>query len=214
MAQVDDFLDYVSMYAPDIADDILRFTIQEAVTDFLIRTQLLTDYYRFDAQDGVNDYVIDVPKCHTLLRIKRVKVGDPCTQVVDWDTIERTVEPDHTGYFVDLENEGMPSIWLGVANSNLSVELQYVYTIKRGSCEIPDFIHDKYASTIQSLILSKLYNIPGQEWTNPQLAIQYQRMYDKDVADIIRRTSKVVSGPLKAKPFLAGTRSITRGFFV
>lgn len=214
MAQVDDFLDYVSMYVPDIADDILRFTIQEAVTDFLVRTKLLTDYYRFDAQDGVNDYVIDLPKCHTLLQVKRVRAGNSCTQAVDWDVLDRTVEPDHTGYFVDLENEGMPAIWIGVANSGLSVELQYVYTIKRGSCEIPDFIHDRYASTIQSLALSKLYNIPGQEWTNPQLAAQYQRMYDKDVADIRRQSTKFVSGPLKARAFIGKGRSMTGGFFV
>ena len=98
MAKVADFLDYVSLHAADADEDILRFYIQEAVTDFLIDTKLAVDYHRFSMIDKVHDYVLDPPECHTIISIKSVRVGQRCEEVVDWRDLKETARREHWGY--------------------------------------------------------------------------------------------------------------------
>lgn len=39
------------------------------------------------------------------------------------------------------------------------IEVEYVYTTKRGPCEIPDFVYDRHARAIQFMALSKIYGV-------------------------------------------------------
>lgn len=214
MANARDFLDYVALHATDAPEDILLFQIQEAVTDFLIDTKLATDFLRVGLDDYIHDYVIDTPECHTLLSIRRVMMGEKCEEVVDWEELKATPKIERYGYYPDLDNEGSPSIWIGNPCSRSDIEIEYVYTTGRGSCEIPQFVLNKYARPIQYYALSRIYGIMGQEWSNPQLSAHYMQQYEREVAKIKRATRKVESGKLKSKPFI-GRRSCfgCGGFF-
>ena len=107
----------------------------------------------------------------------------------------------------------MDAIWIGEVADGEVVEVEYVWAMGRGGCEIPDFILNKYATPVQHLALSKLYLIPGQEWTNPQLAISYQNQYEKEVADIKRKTTKVKGGQMIGGGFIRRRRDCFGGFF-
>lgn len=213
MAKVADFIDYIAMHATDAGEDILSFHIQEAVTDFLIDTSLAKAFYRFSTLDRVNDYVMDIPQCHTILMVKSVKVGDSCQSEVDWVELEETHKRSHYGYYTDIDNEGEPAIWIGDHGAGKIIEVEYSYTLGRGSCDIPRFVYTKYARVIQNLALSKLYSVVGQEWSNPQLAISYLRLYEAEVAKIKRITRKTPSGKFISKPFIGGRAPRYGGFF-
>lgn len=214
MASVEQFLDYIMAHAPDAPEDIVKFNIQEAVTDFLIDTKIATDFHTFSMHDKVHDYVLDIPECRTIIGIRRVLFGSDCQDIVDWQELKPTQVRDRTGYFKDLDNEGEPSIWIGEPCEKNKIEVEYVYTLSRGGCEIPDFIYNKYARIIQYMVLSRLYMIPGQEWTSGNVATMYQQMYEKETAKLRRTTRKFQSGKFITKPFVG--RNCTNcfgGFF-
>ena len=214
MASVDQFLDYVLQHATDVPEDIIKFNVQEAVTDFLIDTRIATDFHRFGMSDKVHDYVLDIPECRTILDIKRVIMGNPCDDTVDWIELKRTGTRQRVGYYQDIDNDGEPSIWVGEPCENQQVEVEYVYTVSRGGCEIPDFVYNKYARVIQYSVLSKLYLIPGQEWSNASIASSYLQMYEREIAKIKRSTRKFEQGKLIAKPFIGrGGCCCFGGFF-
>lgn len=213
MAKVADFLDYVSLHAADADEDILRFYIQEAVTDFLIDTKLAVDYHRFSMIDKVHDYVLDPPECHTIISIKSVRVGQRCEEVVDWRDLKETARREHWGYYTDIDNEGEPSIWIGEPCELSDIEVEYVYTLGRGACEIPNFVYTKYARAVQYYALSKIYAVPGQEWSNLQVAMNYLKLYEMEVAKIKRATRKVKGGKLTSKAFIGGGKCFGCGGF-
>lgn len=213
MASVEQFIDYVSAHAPDAPSDLIQFFIQESVTDFLIDTKLATSFFRIKMYDKVNDYVLDIPECHTILDTKRVLVGTPCDQTVDWDELKRTSNPERTGYYLDLNNDGMPAIWIGEPCETQEVEVEYVYTTKRGPCDIPDFVYDRHSRAIQYMALSKIYGVPGQDWSSPQTSLSYLQLYNNEIANIKRTNKRYDSGKFRAKPFIGGRCCGFGGFF-
>lgn len=214
MVMVDKFFDYIAPHAPDAPDDLIQFLIQDSVVDFLIDTRLATEFYRFKLHDKVNDYVLDIPSCHTILDVREVLVGTPCEQSVDWSPITKNVRREWTGYFLDIHNTGQPALWIGEPVRDGVVEVEYIYTIGREACEIPDFVYNQYARVIQALVLSRLYTVNGQEWFNASLAGHYLQQYEKELARIKRETRKIKGGNLVSKPFIrGGGRCCYGGFF-
>lgn len=212
MATISQFLDYVQLYAPDVDDGVAQFAIQEAVTDFMLKTELARDFIRIPLHDNVHDYAIELGSCRILASIKSVKkLTDDCGEM--GEELEDTKTPDTYGYAFDTDNGAMDAIWVGEVADGEVVEVEYAWAMGRGGCEIPDFILNKYATPVQYLALSKLYLIPGQEWTNPQLAVSYQNQYDKAVADIKRKTTKVKGGQMIGGGFIRRRRDCFGGFF-
>lgn len=212
MARVEQFTDYISVHAPDAPVDLIQFFIQEAVTDFLIDTKLATSFFRIKMYEKVHDYVLDVPDCHTIIDIKRVLAGFSDEPTVDWDELKRTSHPERTGYYLDMNNDGNTAIWVGAPCEIEEVEVEYVYTTKRGPCEIPDFVYDRHARAIQFMALSKIYGVPGQEWSNPPESISYLKLYSNEVANIKRTNKRYDSGKFRARPFI-GNKSVGFGGF-
>lgn len=212
MARVEQFTDYISGYAPDAPVDLIQFFIQESVTDFLIDTKLATSFFRIKMYDKTHDYILDIPECRTIIDIKRVLVGTPNEPTVDWEELKRTSSPERTGYYLDMNNEGNTAIWVGEPYETGEVEVEYVYTTKRGPCEIPDFVYDRHARTIQFMALSKIYGVPGQDWSNPQESMSYLKLYSNEVANIKRTNKRYDSGKFRSKPFI-GRRSGGLGRF-
>lgn len=213
MANARDFLDYVAVHATDAPEDLLLFQIQEAVTDFLIDTKIATDFIRIPLQDYVHDYVLDTPECHTILGIKRVIVGQACENVVDWEELKATKYQERQGYYADIDNEGMPAIWIGNPSDGYEIEITYSYTIGRGACEIPQFVYDKYARLIQHYTLSRIYGVMGQEWSSAQLSSYYMQMYEKEVGKLKVKVNNIVGGKFKATPFLGRRNKFGFGGF-
>lgn len=184
MVMVDKFFDYIAPHAPDAPDDLIQFTIQDAIVDFLIDTRLATNFYRFTVHEKINDYVLDIPTCHTILDVKEIRTGKPCEPLVDWAVIDRVDHRGNRGYALDLYNNGEPALWLDNPVADNEVEVEYVYTLNREDCEIPDFVYNKFARVIQVLVLSRIYAIHGQEWFNATLAGHYLQQYEKYVKQI------------------------------
>lgn len=205
MASIEQFFDYVASHVTDADEDLLRFNIQEAVTDFMYDTKIATAYHRFSMQDNIHDYVIDIPECHTIVSVKRVLMGSRCDNTVDWVELKRTEHRDRIGYALDIINEGQPEIWIGEPCGNSDVEIEYVYAMTRGGCEIPDFIYQRYARAIQYLALSKLYGIIGQSWSDPALSVNMLNLYNAELSKIKRSIPRFKGGPFKAKSFIGGS---------
>lgn len=212
MATVSQFLDYVQLYAPDVSEGVAQFVIQEAVTDFMLKTEIARDFIRIPLHDNVHDYAIELDGCRILSSIKSVKrLSDNCDEM--GTELVNTKTPDTYGYAFDTDNGAMDAIWIGEVCEGEVVEVEYAWAIGRGGCDIPDFILNKYAAQIQFLALSKLYLIPGQEWTNPQIASGYQAQYERAVTEIKRKTTKVQGGQMIGGGFIRRKHDCVGGFF-
>lgn len=214
MVTVDKFFDYIAPHAPDAPDDLIQFTIQDAIVDFLIDTRIATDFYRFKVHEKINDYVLDIPSCHTIIDIREVRTGNSCEASSEWSVINRTKGVGVGGYAVDLHNNGIPAIWIDNPVADNLVEVEYVYTLGREDCNIPDFVYNQFARVIQALVLSRIYFIHGQEWSNTALGGHYLQQYEKYVKQIKQERRIGAGGRLKSKPFIGGCgRGCFGGFF-
>lgn len=212
MATVNQFLDYILQYVPDVDDGIAQFAIQEAVTDFMLETEVARDFLRIPLHAKVHDYAIELDSCRILSSIKAVrKLSDECDEM--GELLEDTKTPQLYGYAFDTDNGAMDAIWVGEPTDNATVEIEYAWAMGRGGCEIPDFILNKYATHVQQLALSKLYMVPGQEWTNPQIASVYKQQYDNQIKTVKRKSTKVTGGRMIGGGFIRRRRDPYRGFF-
>lgn len=212
MATIEQFFDHIVLFAPDVDESIAQFIIQEAVTDFMLETEVARDFLKIPLHDCVNDYAIDLDSCRILSSIKGVKkVSDDCSKMPE--ELEDTKVPTSYGYAFDTDNGVSDAIWIGDVSGGGTIEVEYAWAIGRGACEIPDFILNKYVTLIQYLALSKIYMIPGQEWTNPQVAANYRSMYDNEVKKIKRKTRKVSGGAMIGGQFIRRSNTCFGGFF-
>lgn len=212
MATVSQFLDYIQLYAPDVDEAVAQFAIQEAVTDFMLKTELARDFLRIPLHNNIHDYAIELSSCRILASIKTAKkFTNDCDDT--GEELEDTKTPCNHGYAFDTNNGAMDAIWVGEVADGEVIEIEYAWAMGRGGCDIPDFILNKYATQIQYMALSKLYLIPGQEWTNPQLAMTYQTMYDKSLSDLKRVNTKVRGGRIIGGGFIRSRRDYHGGFF-
>lgn len=208
MKNIEDFLDFVEPYAPDVDITILQFHIQEAIVNFFQTTKIATDYVTIPLYENVHDYVIPLKDNQVILALNTVSLGksyeDPNYDLTE---IKSTEKPYRYGYWADLDNDGSPSIWIGDPSGNDVCEVKYCYSPKRGLCEVPDYVFEKYVPIIQNLALATLYAIPGQEWTNPQYAFNLKRLAEDEMTKIRRKMSNKKGGMMIAKPFVGRTRS-------
>lgn len=212
MATIEQFLDHVILYAPDIDEGIAQFAIQESITDFMIDTEVARDFLRIPLHDHVNDYALDLDMCRVLVSIKNVKkISSDCD--TRHEELEDTKVPTTYGYAFDTDNGASDAIWIGDVSNGGVIEVEYAWAIGRESCVIPDFILNKYVTIIQYLALSKIYMIPGQDWTSPQVASNYKAMYDNEVKKLKRKTRKVSGGEMIGGGFIRKRGSCLGGFF-
>lgn len=205
MNTVGDFVPLViarSVLAEDAHETVLQELIRSTVITFMRESQSATDEYYFKPQCGVEDYQLDIPKCHNVVTIAKVTTG-PDNQVSDrsWSVI-RTKGDSRYGWSAEIQSSPAV-IYLDTHTLGEVVCVKYSYSIGRDGCEIPEYIYQDYADTIVAGVIARLVSREGGNGST------YQFEFEQGVQAARTRTLREYnqgSRYAKAKPFLGRPR--------
>ncbi len=197
MADISVFLPKVRQYAPGAAEPAAYDAIREAVIEFCDRTRLWRDkitettaaFGPITLTPAAGAAIADID----LVRVEGRQLERVSSQYLD----------DRYGAWRDTTFTGTPSFVTQLAEDEITivpwaacdVDVYVRYRPTNTTETIPDFIADGYASTIQAGALARLLMIPGQPFTNPDLAMAFAQRFQ---ADLDQFAARPISGQQRA----------------
>ena len=184
MSTLDSFLGYVRPWAPGVPDPTAYKAIRGAIIEFCERTRL----WKFE-----DDFDVSIEDCNSGIFTPNGSVLHDI-EVVLFDGQELTPittrDLDHRekGWRIGDTSGGLPKYYTQIDQSTLRIvpaREGHVYLCLRlkpsqDSNDIPDFISREYNEVIGWGALSRVLTVPGQSYTNPDLAGFYaQKFADK-----------------------------------
>lgn len=177
------FYPRLMQYAPGCAEPAMEDAIRLAVIDFCENTRLWR--YSVDvATAAFGPIAITTPTDSVIFDIEMSRVDgqrlEPATtfylddQFDDWRDSTCTGQPQ---YVTQLSEDEISIVPWQACTISLRVRLKPSIDAET----IPDFIALKYQSTIQSGALSRLLMLPGQPFTNPDLAMSFAAQFQRDL---------------------------------
>lgn len=204
MTDVTDFLPKVMLSAPGVAEPVAADAIIEAAREFCERTRLWREEFDCAADTNPIDIVPydATPNANeiTLLEDSEVFEFDEtwCDDVLltqkdtawldDNVTLWRTTTDTGTpAYITQLKTNTMMLV-PGFETATVKAFL-FLRPIL-GAVTLPDFLYSQYRDAIAAGALAKLLVIPGQPFTNPDLAAYYQGKFGSKLDDLSSRKTR------------------------
>ena len=192
------FYPYVQPYLPGCPEIVIEAHLQETAADFCAdsevwRYTLDTDY----TSANTRDYEIDVPTGSLLESILFLQVnGVPITHVserhfsmmTNADGTEVKGTPTYFSIFEDASIRFYPT-----PSSKLTFNGLAILKPKLSATGVEGFIFDAHSRAIASGTIAKLAEIPGKEWSSPDLAMQHRVMYERCIAKAKGRDTRRVN---------------------
>jgi len=194
------FYPYIQPYLPGCPEVVIEAHLKEAAADFLARSEI----WRFDIDNdftskSTQDYDLDVPTGAILENIYEIvlnevtlaRVSDKHVRVSSFRTNSRpmyySIYQDTSIRFYPTPDKKYTFYGVGVLKNSLA------------ATGVEDWVYETHGRCISYGAISRLAEVPGKEWHNPELANYYRVKFDKD-ADIAksrdyRRVNLRVSGP-------------------
>lgn len=183
MKDIDEFMQGIAPYAPGCAAPTAYFGIRQAAIEFCARTRL----WRHKASVAITANtaaVIPVPTDAVLHRFERVLFDgqplDPKTpawldeNAHGWRDGELEGQP---AYVTQLE----PGTMLLVPGADGTASVSISLKPSQSAMELPDFMVNEYRSVICTGALAHILAIPGQPFTNVNLAMTYAQGFQAQV---------------------------------
>lgn len=195
----DTFYPYVQPHVPGCPEITIKLHLQEAAVDFCERSAV----WRFDIEQDftaktLSDYEIFVPDNSLLENILVLYLGGvPLKKVVDSHHFRSSqsglgrpraysLYQDASIRFYPTPDDKYTFDGVGVAKPTLD------------ATGVEDFIYNTHGRAIACGALGKLLNIPGKEWTNPDLASYYTMKFAKAADDAMGRDMS--RGEIRVRP--------------
>lgn len=176
MKTIEDFEPFVLAYVPTAPQEIIQHAIRESIVEFMRETKVASASVEIKTQERVNDYIIDVPDCRRIVKIKKVYQGRSSCGNIGWNELYGGEDGE---YRVELRAGGHPIIILKDApRKPTKLRLEYVWTIGRDDCDVPDFIYDDYMSGIVAGALIRLATFAGNENIIQQISMHQMTWYN------------------------------------
>lgn len=176
MKTIEDFEPFVLAYVPTAPQEIIQHAIRESIVEFMRETKVASASVEIATQERVNDYIIGVPDCRRIVKIKKVYQGRSSFGNIGWDELYGGEDGE---YRVELRVGEHPIIILKDApRKPTKLRLEYVWTIGRDDCDVPDFIYDDYMSGIVAGALIRLASFAGNENIVQQINMHQMTWYN------------------------------------
>lgn len=179
MRSLDDFLPFLAAYAQSVPDPLAYQYLRWAATELCERTRC----WRFVdviTVSGLEDQIICTPAGADLFEIEdawwsngddqfysrplaRVPFADVSADLLRIDAQNMAVKPDA---ITQVSQQSVLALPRAAGVLKLSMFLKP----SKDTMEVPDFLFDQFAQPIACGALYWILNVPGQTYTNPQLA--------------------------------------------
>lgn len=187
-----DILPHIYQYAPGCAAPTAHFGIRQAAIDFCERTRLWRWEDDFDIP-GDEPECITTPFGSVLHEIELVQFDgqDLCPKTVAWMDSNchgwragtLTGQPQ---YVVQTEPNTLRVVPQQAGHVNLFLWLKP----SDEADELPDFIVDQYRKTIAHGALAHILLMPGQPFTNVEMAATFGGLFNGKVNSLMRASSR------------------------
>lgn len=87
MKTIEDFEPFVLAYVPTAPQEIIQHAIRESIVEFMRETKVASASVEIATQERVNDYIIGVPDCRRIVKIKKVYQGRSSFGNIGWDEL-------------------------------------------------------------------------------------------------------------------------------
>jgi hypothetical protein len=182
---VSDVVSEIMMACTDMPQEMAESLVSDTVIDFLKRTSLLKFWVPVDLQDCVEDYFLDVPECLELNYVHRICPDTACACGGPGATLVRNapcafvcgarqvrfVPPGTIQISPTPKADEAQAFWVEVSA-----------TPKRDSCELPDFLYERYREEISNGAMWRAVRIPNVKWHDRLSAKEYRDLYNMGVA--------------------------------
>lgn len=199
MSSLDSFLGYVRPWAPGVPDPTAYKAIRNAVIEFCERTRL----WKYE-----DDYDVSVDDCNSGIFTPSNSIVHDIEVVLhngqelkpaatrDLDRLEKGWRTGETGgglpkYYTQIDQSTLRIVPAMEGHLYLCLRLKPAQDAK----DVPEFIAREYSEVIGWGALSRILTVPGQPYSNPELATYYsQKFTDK----IDRLSNKGTTGQQNA----------------
>lgn len=192
MKDIADILPHIDQYAPGCPAPTAYFGIRQAAIDFCERTRLWRYEDDFDIP-GDESESITTPYGSVLHEIELVQFDDEdlepqTTDWLDkncrgWRANELTGQPS---YVVQTEPNTLRVVPWVAGHINLFLWLKP----SQDATELPDFIIDQYRETIAHGALARILMMPGQPFSNPNLAGTFGALFTSKLDTLMRASAR------------------------
>lgn len=175
------FYPYIQPYLPGCPEVVIEAHLKEAAADFFARSEI----WRFDIDPdftsaSTKDYELDTPTNAVLENIYELLLDDQCiTRISDRHVnisrfttngkpIYYAVYQDTSVRFYPTPDKKYTFSGIGVLKPSLA------------ATGVEDWIYETYGRCISYGAISRLAEVPGKEWHNPELASYYRSKFDMD----------------------------------
>ncbi|MET3134957.1 hypothetical protein AAKU55_005260 [Oxalobacteraceae bacterium GrIS 1.11] len=183
-ASIDIFIPHILPSVLACPDFSIRSAIIEAAIEFCGDAGAWTETLDpIHMSAGTHSYELDVPKDARALVVKNVwarngalvakTMDDIAALMPDWQSAQGT--PAYYNQQDWDELRVYPTPGDGDAGGTLSVRASLAPT--RGASTLPNFLVERHFQTIVAGALARLMLVPGQGWSNPQLAAYFKNEF-------------------------------------
>lgn len=211
--KVDDFLRFVTPDVPGCPDDLVAQAVMFTANRFCIETQcidVISD--PVELEEGVQDYSMDIMPGMQAITIKSVwsptRELTPVTMselnrlIPNWQSAANS-DPS---FYNMVKGFGTLTVYpIPAAPLGAPLTFHAVYAPTQFGNIVPDLLVNFYLDTIAAGAKARLMITPGQTWSNPQLAMANQSLYDAGVVSAkIDVMHNRVPGSIRVRPLRFG----------
>lgn len=211
----DQLLPYLLPEVPGVPDSLAKQAIMRAANDFCWETGVWSEIQEpIAVQDGVNEYSLDTPKGAQIVTIKSIWMINrelvPVTMerlqelIPNWQEAQGS-DPAYYNSATDYSTVRIYPIPMGANGAKMTIRAQY--TPDQFGTFLPDFLITTFLDEILAGAKTRLMQMPGKSWTNPQMAAVNNIAYVEGVtrAKVFIAHDKV-AGSVRVRPVRYGYR--------
>ena len=177
----DKFYPYIQPYLPGCPEVVIETHLKEAAADFFARSEI----WRFDIDPdftsaSTKDYELDTPTNAVLENIYELLLDDQCIarisdRHVNISRFTTNGKPIYYAIYQDTSVRFYPTPDKKYTFSGIGVLKPSL-----AATGVEDWVYETYGRCISYGAISRLAEVPGKEWHNPELASYYRSKFDMD----------------------------------
>ena len=211
----DQLLPYLLPEVPGVPDVLAKQAIMRTANDFCWETGVWSEIQDpITVIDNINEYDIDTPSGAQIVTIKSIWMVNrelvPVTMerlqelIPNWQEAKGS-DPAYYNCATDYSVLRIYPIPLGANSAKMTIRA--VYTPDQFGNTFPDFLASTFLDELLAGAKARLMMAPGKSWSNPQLAVVNQAIYNEGLtkAKVYIAHDKVAGSP-RVRPVRYGYR--------
>jgi hypothetical protein len=217
MKQWKDFEPFVALNVPGCAPLAIREALREAVDIFCEKTHVWqVECAPLGVFPNVADYEFPIDLDQRVVTVMSVKYKDVPLQAVTTDDLDAAM-PNWTAagtgatammFRVFLDDSAQFIRLFPTPTEAVSASLRIRVAVKPSSSaeNIPDFFYEDWRRALASGAISRLCAVPGKDYSNPDLAVFHERLFQMGMGKAMnRQASGMARIGLRVRPRRFGT---------